>query len=196
MTSLFFVRHAQPDYRTGNERTFMLSEEGMADRNQAFEVLKEYELDSAVSSPYTRSIMTIQPIIDDRKLYLRTDERLRERKSGTCGNSKRELFKKRWDDFLFHEDGGENLNDTQIRNIEAVNDILKNHAGKNILIGTHGTALSTIINYYDPTFGYDDFMRIIDFMPWVVKMDFSGTDFIEYEELTYVKKELHGVGRK
>jgi len=33
------------------------------------------------------------------------------------------------------------------------------YEGKNIVIGTHGTALSTIINYYDSTYGYDDFER-------------------------------------
>jgi len=34
------------------------------------------------------------------------------------------------------------------------------YEGKNIVIGTHGTALSTIINYYDSTYGYDDFERM------------------------------------
>ena len=37
MTGLYFVRHAQPDYRTGTDRTFSLSEEGMSDRLKALE---------------------------------------------------------------------------------------------------------------------------------------------------------------
>jgi 2,3-bisphosphoglycerate-dependent phosphoglycerate mutase len=45
--------------------------------------------------------------------------------------------------------------------------------GKNIIIGSHGTSLSTIINYYDPTFGYDDFEKIRNVMPWVAKFIFD-----------------------
>ena len=35
----------------------------------------------------------------------------------------------------------------QNRNIEALNEILSDNADKEIVIGTHGTALSTILNF-------------------------------------------------
>lgn len=41
------------------------------------------------------------------------------------------------------------------------------------MIGTHGTALSTIINYYAKDFGYCDFQKIKKLMPWVVRMEFD-----------------------
>ena len=34
-------------------------------------------------------------------------------------------------------------------------------------------ALSSIINYYDGTYGYEGFMAMVDIMPWVVKMIFT-----------------------
>ena len=48
------------------------------------------------------------------------------------------------------------------------------HPGKNIVIGTHGTALSAILNYYRPEFGCEDFLRILDWMPYVVELTFEG----------------------
>ena len=55
----------------------------------------------------------------------------------------------------------------QKRNIEALNEILQKYADKNIVIGTHGTALSSIFNYYDPGFNGESFMKIIDFMSYM-----------------------------
>lgn len=193
MTSLFFVRHAQPDYRNGTDSTYRLSEEGITDRLAAKKALEKIKLDAAVSSPYLRSIMTIESIVSERGLSLITDERLCERVKGEGNCNTKEMFLRRWKDFDFCEKGGENLRHTQQRNICAVNDILKRYEGKNILVGTHGTAFCTIVNYYVPDFGYNDFMRTIDFMPWVVRMDFDGKKYISMEELAYVYKEFHGV---
>ena len=192
MTSLFFVRHAQPDYTSGTDRTYPLSDEGIIDRMEAYNILCGLNLDVAVSSPYKRAIMTIQPLVTAKNLELICDDRLREREKGEDGNSTFEMFKRRWLDFNFCEKGGENLLQTQIRNIDAINDILKKKKNKNVLIGTHGTAFSTIINYYDKSFGFNEFMRIIDYMPWVVRMDFEGSNYHGRQELVYVKKEYHG----
>lgn len=79
-------------------------------------------------------------------------ERFRERKAGVKSG---EYLEKRWDDFNFCEINGENLASVQLRNMEALSEVLKKHPNKKIVIGTHGTALSTILNYYDPTFRCD-----------------------------------------
>jgi 2,3-bisphosphoglycerate-dependent phosphoglycerate mutase len=42
-----------------------------------------------------------------------------------------------------------------------------------VAIGTHGTALSTIINHYNPAFGYDDFWNIVDKMPYILCFEFD-----------------------
>lgn len=193
MTQLYFVRHAQPDYRTGDNSTFPLSDEGRQDRLQAAKVLQAIRFDAAVSSPYRRSLETIQPIIEQQHLPLTTDIRLRERDNNGDSSNTHEMFRKRWADFDFREEGGESLRSTMTRNIEALWDILENYEGKTILIGTHGTALATIIHYFEPSYGYEAFLRIIDFMPYVLRMDFDGRQLLQREELLYVHKAFHGV---
>ena len=71
----------------------------------------------------------------------------------------------------------------QERNIAALNDVLARYAGKCVVIGTHGTALSTIVNFYEPTYGFDDFMAMVNIMPWVVKMTFDGTECKSLEKI-------------
>lgn len=41
-------------------------------------------------------------------------------------------------------------------------------------IGSHGTALSTIVNYYQPAFLYPQFEQIRGLMPWVVHFTYDG----------------------
>jgi 2,3-bisphosphoglycerate-dependent phosphoglycerate mutase len=52
----------------------------------------------------------------------------------------------------------------------------------------HGTALSAIINYYDPGFNCDGFKRIWFWMPYIVRMDFSGTEYVGIHELLAVER--------
>ena len=192
MTILYFVRHAQPDYRTGEDSTFSLSAEGMEDRMRAAEALRNIPLDICISSPYKRSIDTIIPCAEEHGLKILTDIRLRERDRITNKSNNYEMFKKRWADFSYHEDGGESLSECQDRNIEALNELIEKYKDRSLLIGTHGTSLSTIINYFEPTFGFESFMRIVDYMPYVICMKFEGNKYMGFTELAYVHKAIHG----
>lgn len=60
------------------------------------------------------------------------------------------------------------------------------------MIGTHGTALSTILNFYDNSFGCEDFLRIIDWMPYIIELDFecSCKAICVHEEVAKADSEL------
>ena len=51
------------------------------------------------------------------------------------------------------------------------------------------------MNYYNPQFGCEDFLRIIDWMPYIVEMDFEGQNQINIRELAYIEKEFKGTDR-
>lgn len=61
--------------------------------------------------------------------------------------------------------------------------LLREYHDKNIVIGSHGTALSAIINYFNPSFGFEDFQKIKGIMPWIVKMTFKKDTLISIEEI-------------
>lgn len=187
MTRVYFVRHAQSDYRSGSDRERGLTAEGRSDAGVVLGFLRDKPVDAFWCSPYRRSLDTIRASAEFFGLPIHTDERLRERETVPGGNS-RELFRKRWADFDWHEPGGESLRSTQARNIAALTEILEQNRDKTVVIGTHGTALSTILNYYDPGYGCGDFLRIIDWMPFVVELDFEGTRFLTKTEHVHVEK--------
>lgn len=190
MTNIYFVRHALPLYSWHDAATRPLTEEGWRDVREVVKLFKDIPLDYAVTSPYVRSINTIQDTARAKGLEIHTDSRLRERKNGKNSNHLA-MFRKRWADFSFCEPDGESLGSVQKRNIEAVFELLDEHKNENIIVGTHGTALSTILHYFDPTFGLEGFLRIIDFMPYVIRLGFEDHSCIEREELLIVEKEFN-----
>jgi 2,3-bisphosphoglycerate-dependent phosphoglycerate mutase len=187
LTKVYFVRHAQPVHSYADDRTRPLTEEGIVDSKLVLQTLKDKNIDVFYCSPYKRSLDTIRGTADYYKMNIQTDERLREREAGV-GGSVHGMYQKRWANHNFHEDGGESIEMVQQRNIEALKTILKDNEGKNIVIGTHGTALSSIINYYLPEFGCDDFLRIIDWMPYIVEIDFEGQKLISIHEHAHIEK--------
>lgn len=189
MTSLYFIRHAQPDHDWEDDRTRPLSDEGLEDSRKVTNFLSNLKIDYYISSPYQRSIDTIRESSVAHGLSIHIDERFKERKKGINGNNL-EKFQKRWNDFNFYEVGGESLNMVKKRNIEAIFDILNKHEDENIVIGTHGTALSTILNFFEPSYCCNDFLRIIDFMPYIIRLDFDGNNYIGKEELLFIEKEF------
>lgn len=191
MTRVYFVRHAQPEHAWKEDKTRPLTEEGRNDTAIVFDFFKDKQINIFYCSPYKRSIDTIADTaaLFDKQIII--DERLREREKGLDGNN-HGMFQKRWADHNYHEDGGESIDMVQKRNIEALKEIISSNMNRNIVIGTHGTALSTILNFYDKSFSYDEFLRIIDWMPFIIELDFQENKMIGKYEHCYIQKEFKG----
>ena len=92
---------------------------------------------------------TIAGFAEKHGLPVEPIDSFRERRVDSCWIEDFTAFSKRqWSDFDYKLSDGECLNEVQNRNIAALNTVLETYQGKNIVIGSHGTALSTIINYY------------------------------------------------
>lgn len=187
MTNIYFIRHAQSDTSIRDGRIRPLTEKGMKDRTLVTEFLKDKNIDVVFSSPFKRAIDTISDFAHQNGFDIELIENFRERKSDI--DFSRETFgfdtfmERQWADFTYTFSDGECLSVVQNRNIAALEKILKKHEDKNIVIGTHGTALSTIINYYDRTYGFKDFMAMVNILPWVVKMSFSKNNCVKIEKI-------------
>ncbi len=191
MTKVYFVRHAQPEHTWEDDRTRPLTEDGKRDSGIVLEFLKDKKIDVFYCSPYKRSMDTIAKAADFFGKEIITDERLREREKGINGNY-HGMYQKRWKNHSCHEDGGESIQMVQNRNISALQEILSNNQEKNIVIKIHGTALSSILNYYNSDFGCENFLRIIDWMPYIIELDFEENTFLGLQEHCYIEKEFQG----
>ena len=186
MTKVYFIRHAEPNFNNHDDLLRELTEKGMQDRKIVTDFLSDKKIDFVFSSPYKRAVMTLEDFTGKYGLKIETIDGFHERTVGTewIENFK-DFSKNQWSNFDYKLEGGESLHEVQTRNISALTAVLKKHEDKNIAIGSHGTALSTIINYYDKSFGYTDFLKIIDLMPWIVAFEFDGLNCISIKADTY-----------
>lgn len=174
MTTVYFVRHAEPDFNNHDDMTRGLSARGLKDRKLVTDFLWDKEIDVILSSPFKRAVDTIGEFAQAKGMEIKLVDDFRER---MIGNEWIEDFddfcKRQWADCDFRRPDGESLREVQRRNIGALAQVLKEYAGKSVVIGSHGTALSTIIHYFDPSFGYNGFQKIKNLMPWIVRFSFK-----------------------
>ena len=186
MTTVYFIRHAEADNSNRDGRNRPLTERGFAGRGLVTEFLRDKGIDAALSSPFKRAVDTISGFTEAAGLSISLVEDFRERKSDSDWVRDTDFFpfiERQWADFSYSLSDGECLAVVQERNIAALNAALEKYEGKTIVIGTHGTALSTIINYYDNSYNFDDFMAMVNLLPWAVKMTFDGTDCLGIEKI-------------
>jgi 2,3-bisphosphoglycerate-dependent phosphoglycerate mutase len=168
-----------------------LTEKGFADCRLVTDFLAGKNINVVLSSPFKRAVDTVADFAEKNVFEIELVEDFRERKSDSKENWRDdfvEFMKQQWTDFNYSLTDGECLKEVQERNITALNDALIRYENQNIVIGTHGTALSTIINYYDNAYGFEDFMAMVNIMPWVVVMEFDGIDCVRIEKIDLFEK--------
>ena len=186
MTAIYFIRHAEADNTNRDGRNRPLTEKGLADRRLVTKFLQDKNIDAVLSSPFKRAVDTVADFAEKNSFEIELIEDFRERKSDSDWLRESDFFpfiERQWADFSYKLSDGECLAEVQERNISALNKVLKKYENKIVAIGTHGMALSTIINYYDKSYGYEDFVAMIDIAPWVVRMDFDENICISMEKI-------------
>lgn len=173
-TTIYFVRHAEPNYNNHDDLTRELTNKGLADCQLVTDFLADKTIDACYSSPYLRAYETIQPFADKAGLQIYKLDDLRERRVDSVWIEDFTNFTQRqWADFSYKLSDGESLQEVQDRNLQALQVLLEEHPGQNLVVGSHGTALSTLVNHYQPNFNYQGFNSIKSLMPFVAKFTFD-----------------------
>ena len=174
MTRVYFVRHAEPNYDNHDDMLRELSPRGMEDRKLVTEYLADKHIDVVLSSPFKRAYDTVAHFAQTYGYQIRVIDDFRERRIDNCWIEDFTGFAKRqWSDFSYKLSDGECLKEVRDRNVAALKKVLSEYPGKNIVIGSHGTALSTVINYYDSSYGFEDFEKIRRVMPLIAEFVFG-----------------------
>ena len=115
MKRIFLMRHSIPEKRDMPNEQIPLSEEGKALALSKSNVLSN--VDRCFSSPYRRAVETAELIVDHPFIV----EELHER---TIGDAKEDFWLKQYEDYDFHNPGGESLNQVRTRMKMAVDSIV------------------------------------------------------------------------
>ncbi|WP_141546952.1 histidine phosphatase family protein [Bacillus sp. AFS053548] len=181
MTNLYLVRHAHSTY-TPDELGRPLSKRGFTDAINVTKLLINEKIDYVISSPYKRAIQTVQEIAKSSNLDIIIEEDFKERLLSLepVGDFEKEI-REVWMDFKRSLNGGESNYTAQKRGIEAINKLLVNYSGKNIVIGTHGNLMVLIMNYFDQKYDFNFWNELA--MPDIYKLTFEGKSLVKVKRI-------------
>lgn len=188
MRDIYFVRHAESDMTVHDDFSRPLTSKGKRDSSLVTNYLKNKGIKYIFSSPCARAVDTVSHLADELSIPVKSIDNFKERyiTDGWIENFG-SFSQKQWHDFDYKLPDGESLNDVQQRNIKALKDLLVNYPTENIVVGSHGTALCTILNYFYPSYSFEDFNRMKDIMPWIVKFTFEGNALLKTEAINVIK---------
>lgn len=184
-TFIYMVRHGDSP-KHGNERTRGLSDKGKLDAQGVAHFLQEEGIDAVISSPYDRSILTVQELAEQIGQEVLVFEGLKERvfTAEEKRISDKELFpllKKSFSDPNFALTGGESNVDCQQRAIKVFQELLHTHCGKKVVIGTHGAVMTLMMGYYDQKYDLDFLLQTTK--PDIYRMEFDGQNLVGVKRL-------------
>lgn len=176
-TEVIFVRHAKVNY-TPEDKERALSKEGMKQREEVLNILKDKEIDIIYSSPFKRAIDTIKPYSLYKNMTINILDDLRERKvSDVFIDDFKTFSTKQWNDFNYKLNKGESLREVQDRGIKVVENIVRKNKGKNIVIGTHGTFLGILLNFYEKRCDYEFWKNLK--MPAIISITYDSQNEVK-----------------
>ncbi|MGY2609265.1 histidine phosphatase family protein [Bacillus pretiosus] len=185
-TYIYMVRHGESSKLEGSERTRGLTEKGSLDAHRVTDILKTEGIDTFISSPYKRAVLTIEKTANLYEKEILIYENLKECmfSSGDQVISDKEVYplvKKMFSnpDFTLME--GESYKDCQRRVVKVLKEILMDFQGQKIVIGTHGLVMTLMMNYFDKQYGFE--FLIHTSKPDIYKLEFNDEQLLNVKKL-------------
>ena len=160
-THLYLVRHGETDFNLqgivqGRGVNTSLNETGRQQAAALATRFAQVEIDIIFSSPLFRAVQTAEHVSRAKGgMLICTDDNLEEMSWGVFEGQERSdhvsaafaEMRERWHqgDHDFAPERGESLTQVQSRGVQAVHNILNQHAGKRILVLTHGRFLRILL---------------------------------------------------
>ncbi|MFJ6210547.1 histidine phosphatase family protein [Lysinibacillus sp. NPDC092081] len=184
-TFIYMVRHGDSP-KDGNERTRELTEKGRFDVQRITDILQKEGIDTVISSPYSRSILTVQKVAEQIKKEVIVFEDLKEQifSAEEKRISDKELFpllEKSFSDPIYALEGGESNADCQKRAIKVLQELLNAYQGQKVVIGTHGAIMTLMMGFYDSK--YDLNFLLHTTKPDIYRMEFDGQELVDVKRL-------------
>ena len=179
-TVLYFVRHAESAYVPNQEVERGLTTQGYDQSEQVSTILEPYDIDVVVSSPYTRAVETVKPLADALGTNVIIENGFRERELHHVEDFEATV-NRQWQDWTRSFGSGESHDSAQQRGLKAVERTRKRWPGLDIVVGTHGTILTLILNHYNDAYDYAFWKQMT--MPDIYRVVFRVTDSVSIDRI-------------
>lgn len=185
-TFIYMVRHGESPKMGGSERTRGLTAQGVLDAHRITEILQGESIEVFVSSPYKRSILTIQELAEHSGQEVLIFEDLKERifSAGDKRMPDEELSSLLTQSFVDPNValmGAESNAVCQNRAIKILKGLLKTYQGQKVVLGTHGVVMTLMMGYFNSQ--YDLNFLLHTSKPDIYRMEFNGQVLVEVKKL-------------
>ena len=190
MTSIYLVRHGQTAWN--KEEIFRgrtdvpLDETGLKQAELAGEYFKGMEIDAIYSSPLSRALQTAQKIAQFHNLKVQPLDGIIDMSFGNWeGRAHQEIREKdsktyrQWveEPHLVRLPGGESLDDVRVRAIAALEEVIRNHPEKTLVLVSHRVICKVLIC---AILGLDNSHF------WQITQDTTAINLIQYRNGKYI----------
>jgi 2,3-bisphosphoglycerate-dependent phosphoglycerate mutase len=160
-TTVYLVRHAHSDWQPNETRP--LSAGGGSSARALADQLAHIPIAAIYSSPARRALETIEPLARHLQLQpvILMDLRERELSASTAAEFHAAVAAS-WKEPDVPFRNGESNTAAQIRGVAILRKVLDEHPNQHVVLSTHGTLLTLVLNALDTMFGYD-FWRTLTF---------------------------------
>lgn len=180
ITTAYLIRHAQsrPSEHV-RYSDWPLSELGSQQADGLSDLLLSLGIERLVSSPFTRSLQTVQPFAERAGLQIVVCDDLRERHLGIGPNDDfGAIWRRSWEDLDFALPGCESSRDAQRRFVGAMRRILGEHEGRTIGVCAHGNVIGLFLKHLEGRNGRETAERLTN--PDVLRLHVEG-DVVEWD---------------
>ena len=183
---IFLMRHSIPERCDLPTALLPLSEEGIRLANSKKDLF--CDVDKCYSSPYKRALETAGILFAGQVMV---KDNLHER---LVGDAHEDFWLKQYQNYDFHNPGGESLNMVRVRIKEVMDEILQEmNDGETSLVGSHATATcSYLLNFCE--------MEVVDAASKSRIIRYNGQEVLrgridptDYFELEYVNDEIASI---
>lgn len=184
-TFVYMVRHGDSP-KEEPERTRGLTAKGQKEARQVTAILKGEGIDTVVSSPYKRSIMTVEKLAEHIGAEILVFEDLKEKRFSSddmriTDQELQPLLEKSFADPSFGLAGAESNGDCQKRAVKVLKELLTVCEEKKIVIGTHGAVMTLMMGFYDDK--YDLNFLHSTTKPDIYRLEFHGQNLVDVQRL-------------
>ncbi|WP_371933428.1 histidine phosphatase family protein [Halobacillus litoralis] len=154
------VHHGIKKKRAQGSSDIPLDEEGKADARKLAERLHKETWDVLYSSPLKRAKQTAEFISGKVGLTIQFDSRIEEASGGQIeGTTEPERIERWGEDWRSKELGIETPESVVSRGMSFVDDVLKKHKGKKVIVVSHGALISHLLRELDSENVGDEHMK-------------------------------------
>nr|BAI83375.1 conserved hypothetical protein [Macrococcus caseolyticus] len=160
MSIIYFVRHAERNTSIKTDETAPLTDKGFRDANQLKYFFSDKNIQSIYSSPYQRTIDTIEPTALYLGLSINLINEFHERRIGAWIEDFPIYAEQQWRDFNYKRQNGESLSEVGKRLLDSYQK-LEESLNDNVIICGHGTAFAVLFHHLtDGKFGFEEWKRM------------------------------------